>query len=1417
YKLLLDYSVPLIKASTFWNNGYNGTGIKVCVLDTGINKTHSALSSRVIAEKDFVIGDWDGDNPQDYSGHGTHVAGIVASTDSTYKGVAPGTSILNAKVFTYYSNLNEWLAPTSAIMSGIDWCISQGADILTLSLGGPEDPNDGSDILSQYVDLAVDQGKVVTIAAGNSGPNNGTINCPGCAHKVISVGSTQTNKWLPFTTQDSISDFSSRGPTADGRIEPDVTAPGEPITSSWYNGGWNTISGTSMATPHVAGLSALVLQTKPSLTPEEVKALLMNSANDLGTSGKDNSYGAGRINAEKTFNEISNTRRDIISTTYKVHNIFVPSGSTEIRAVLYWPENYSLHNDVDLYLLDPAGNIRTYSISSWNTDEMIKLTSPTPSGNWKLLVNPYAVTGNQVYALASNFKPSDQRDIIVRNISQIVYHQINVTSSSKPLIVNFDWSSSTVDLDIYLYNTTGYLVNYSIDVNTNYEEVSVNNPNVGIWLVRLVPFNLAGNPQVQYTLTSSFAISEQISDTIPPIVTLLEPLNISYNKQNITSKFIVTENINKFVTCSRVVDGNSTLLGTIENNTIFTSYFSVADGIHSIYVTCSDGANNIGSSSTIYFSVDSVPPNITFISPSDPHNSFVNRSYTLINVSVNDASNIDTCILEWNGTNISMTKIGSGNSVNCFINKTDVDGTYNYRVYANDSLNNIGNSPQRTITFDTIYPSIISAQPSDNSYILGTDNQTLLVNYTEINLDYIQLYWNETWPYNISNPPINLSGCSSGVYQTCSYNLDLSKYLENDKIVFYFSVFDKTGKSSYLTNPQGQPYSVTIHRTPPYYSSIVQYPTGDPIYGQNVQLNSTWADVAGISKVFLESNYTGVWKNYTTLNQSSTYYYIISSSYLNGGKVVSWRFIANNSLDNWNTSMPYQSFTIQKATSSINILLDGTEDNKTYEKGQLANITAIVNVSDKPIIIEANFSGLSTPIAPGITTVTNITNTGNLILGIYNITAYFVGDENYTQSALTRYLTIQDTTPPTISNAIITPSIVKPNSNVTLIAAITDNNIVSYAYAIGYNSSWYQVYQPQNLTNSGNNWFLTFNVTDVPVGIYYFNITALDNSGNSRTVWADNITVNQTSGAINTFTNTSITTVNNQTIVDATQTTNTTLEIKTNQSVSNATVTIAIYIENPGTANLGIPALNKYLEITASSDLNNSLSWVIIKVYYNDSDIPSGYNESNLRIYYQNPDGIWIAYDGNLVGGVNTTANYVWANTTHFSIYGIFIKPTCDDGIQNQGETEVDCGGPCSACPSPGPSPGPTGGGGAGGGGGGGGAAGPEVKPCLLNGICDSWETPETCPTDCKKVPTPKNVTETTIPTPPKPTEENKTAPTNITGPTPTQTAGVPAGFAVLVPYLSNPITISMLIIITAIAIMYWKKLFIFKKETKRK
>ncbi len=601
YSILMDVSAPLIKADRFWSNGFNGSGIKVCVIDTGINKSHPVLASRVIAEKDFVTSDSDGNNPTDFRGHGTHIAGIVASTDSFTKGIGFGASILNAKVF----DSTTGKAPTDAIKSGIDWCISQNASVLTLSLGTKDETNDGSDVLSNSLDLASDNGKVVVVAAGNSGPGGNpdcrtsrsstgatnSICSPGVSHKAITVGSTQSGKL--GTIIDLISSFSSRGPTGDSRIKPDIVAPGEVINSTWIDGSFATSSGTSMSAPHIAGLAALMLQLKPDLAPEEIKALLKNTAVSVVTQASNKTkYGSGRVNASKAFDEISNTvKGSIINDTYTAHNIFVPNGAPEIKATLYWPENYSVHNDLDLYLLDPLGGVRKSSTNFDNTDESISLSNPFMSGNWKLWVKGGNVSGSQPYVIASNIKPSEQMSLVTNSTSSITYHKINVSASPKRILVTLDWNLTSGSFNIQLYNTTGTLVNISSATNANYQELSAENTGKGLWLVKIIPNST--QPPKDYALSSNYPVLEKI-DLLPVLSKLvIKPLKPSVF-QILWETNVKTYSILEYgLTNSYGTALNDSQFSVAHNVTIFGLNESTA---YQFRIKATDIANN-----TIYF------------------------------------------------------------------------------------------------------------------------------------------------------------------------------------------------------------------------------------------------------------------------------------------------------------------------------------------------------------------------------------------------------------------------------------------------------------------------------------------------------------------------------------------------------------------------------------------------------------------------------------------------------------------------------------------------------------------------------------------------------------------------------------------------------------------------------------------------
>ncbi|MEV4758208.1 S8 family serine peptidase [Micromonospora sp. NPDC049559] len=268
----LDVSVPLVGAPTAWQAGYTGTGVTVAVLDSGIDATHPDLAGRVRAHQNFTDGEED---DRDLVGHGTHVASTIAgdgtASGGRFKGVAPDAQLLDGKVCTVYG------CPESAILAGMQWAADQGAKVVNLSLGVSDTPE--VDPLESAVGRLTDErGMLFVVAAGNSGAD-GTIDSPASADAALAVGAVSKS--------DELADFSSRGPrTGDAAIKPDLTAPGVEITAARSRDSevgepgqmYATMSGTSMAAPHVAGAAALLRQQHPDWTPERLKAVLLGSA-----------------------------------------------------------------------------------------------------------------------------------------------------------------------------------------------------------------------------------------------------------------------------------------------------------------------------------------------------------------------------------------------------------------------------------------------------------------------------------------------------------------------------------------------------------------------------------------------------------------------------------------------------------------------------------------------------------------------------------------------------------------------------------------------------------------------------------------------------------------------------------------------------------------------------------------------------------------------------------------------------------------------------------------------------------------------------------------------------------------------------------------------------------------------------------
>lgn len=300
---MLHESVPLLHVPRLWDGGLRGSSVRVAIVDTGADGSHPDLIGRIAAHADFT-----GAGEHDDVGHGTHVAGIVAGSGTVYRGVAPKASLVIAKALSAAGGSED------AVLAAMSWASRQNIAVLNLSLGGPGSPRSP---LSREVDALTADGIIVCVAAGNAGPARATISSPGDARGALTVGATDKTGALAF--------YSSRGPVAGARYrKPDVVAIGGGVArgaACAYGAGiasaraaalaadpcvvpprYVRMSGTSMATPHVSGICALLVEAAgsgdPAVRARRVRRAIVGSARPIVGTTRDE-IGAGLVDAER--------------------------------------------------------------------------------------------------------------------------------------------------------------------------------------------------------------------------------------------------------------------------------------------------------------------------------------------------------------------------------------------------------------------------------------------------------------------------------------------------------------------------------------------------------------------------------------------------------------------------------------------------------------------------------------------------------------------------------------------------------------------------------------------------------------------------------------------------------------------------------------------------------------------------------------------------------------------------------------------------------------------------------------------------------------------------------------------------------------------------------------------------------------
>ncbi|MFB7952521.1 MULTISPECIES: S8 family serine peptidase [unclassified Streptomyces] len=375
-RVALDRSVPQIGAPEAWAAGYDGTGTKVAVLDTGIDPDHPDVAGRVKKAQNFT----DDPDTVDHHGHGTHVASTIAGSGAAsggrLKGVAPGADLYIGKVLDTAGSGSE-----SGVIGGMEWAAAQGADVISMSLGGSV-PSDGTDPISQAVDqLTESSGSLFVIAAGNEGPGKGTVSSPGAAEDALTVGAV--------SKQDQLANFSSRGPVKETfAVKPEITAPGVGIVAARAAGtsmgtpvdaDYTSANGTSMATPHVSGAAAILAQRHPDWSADRLKQVLVSTAEQ----GSYSAYqgGNGRVDVP----------RAIDATVYSSPAV-VSMGKKSA-------ESAPVTRTVDY--INTSATDTTLSLRLFGAGE----TAPPPDGMFTLSANSVTIPANSTASVTVTYHP----------------------------------------------------------------------------------------------------------------------------------------------------------------------------------------------------------------------------------------------------------------------------------------------------------------------------------------------------------------------------------------------------------------------------------------------------------------------------------------------------------------------------------------------------------------------------------------------------------------------------------------------------------------------------------------------------------------------------------------------------------------------------------------------------------------------------------------------------------------------------------------------------------------------------------------------------------------------------------------------------------------------------------------------------
>ncbi len=849
FSAFLDGSIPLINADDTWKLMYNstnltGAGETVCIIDTGVDYTHPALGNCTIEEFlagncSKVIGGYDiinnDNNPKDDHSHGTHCAGIVASTDETYRGVAPGAKIVAMKVLDMYG-----YGSTQTIVAGIDWCTNKSSEynisVISMSLGtnsyhSPTYCDDYSQSMTDAVNSAVGAGITVFVASGNNYQTNGISN-PACIENATPVGSTDKN--------DNYVSYSNSAPILN------IVAPGgissNKIQSCILGGAFSGKYGTSMATPHAAGAAAILQQFKQlkenkSFTPQEIEDL-------LNLTGKQIYY-------------------PITSKNYSRIDVFASIVSQDSAApeinIIYPDNNASLNGSATINIT--SNELLSSALLEFNG---INETMLGNNCDWHIIkyengTHSYRAWGRD---LVGNWGVSEIRNISIKNYAPIILSfypnttQINIAEPNNQTFnitaidpenadLNISWylnenlqSSGINQTEWSLIGNYSFAGNYNITVividnynnNSNKWGLLINNTNRAPSLISVIP-NQSWGMDINKTINLSLYFNDFDNDDMNFSSTLVQ--NITVHIDNDTSIAIFEPDFS-FGGVRHVVFTAFDIHGEniSSNNVTLNILGDHSPEVKGIAVICSDELNRTNGNlegSFMYYDADDNNQTMnqtkwyknSVEQPSLENLTEVSSAYTLKNQEWTFSARVrdNSTWSDWSSATITIqndipqtpTLLSPANngyytSIDIEYSSTDIDNdTIYYYVYINDSLNSTSSSsipdwegsdgyyslevsaydngsfsPNSSVIYftkDNTAPTIISMNSSENMVSVITDEKaTCRYKNSDVSYDNMEDMDNTG---NLNHSHIMVS---SGIYYIRCIDLAGNKMNHSDSI-----------------------------------------------------------------------------------------------------------------------------------------------------------------------------------------------------------------------------------------------------------------------------------------------------------------------------------------------------------------------------------------------------------------------------------------------------------------------------------------------------------------------------------------------------------------------------------------------------------------------------------------------------------